>query len=162
MTFVPAISLHAAVPVRFERHAIQQTHAWQDGVEHCDHENRGPYNSCVDLGELESEKVCADRKLQNGNAGQVDDLSEPYVVAVCQYIIGLPDRGISDMSTLSRGGGPKTKTHRRYVQRLFRQRYLFSSMASTLHQPRSANSRKTTACACSAQHTRLSISARSC
>lgn len=119
MAFVPAISLYAAIPVRFERHAIQQTHAWQDSVEDCDHENRGPHGSRVNRGKLESEKVCADRELQNGDPRQIDDLSEPYIVAVCEHIIRLLDRGIIDMSTLSRGCGLKTKTHRRYVQNLF-------------------------------------------
>jgi len=91
MTLVPAISLCVTVPVRFERHAIQQPHAWQGGVEDCDHENRGPHDSRVDLGKLKSEKVCADRELQNGDARQIDDLPEPNVVAVRQHIIGLLD-----------------------------------------------------------------------
>lgn len=91
MALVPAISFDAAVPVRLERHAIQQTHTWQNTVEDCNHENRSPYDDCVDPGKLESKKVCANREFEDGDAHQIDNLSDPHVVAVPYEIVGLLD-----------------------------------------------------------------------
>jgi hypothetical protein len=88
------------VPVRFKWRVTKHTHYRDQKIEYQHHQDTRPYEAQVHPRELESKEVCADGEFENRNPDEVDNLYDPQIVAVVEYIVGFGNAGIIDVPTL--------------------------------------------------------------